>query len=153
MNPQVGNELILLAILIALNAFFAASEFPVTSAPKLRLKQLIEEGNKTAAVLFHLSDDSSRFLATIQVCITLMGFLASASAAVNLSGDVADFIGRLPIDGVAVSGHALAIALITILLTGVSLVFGELAPKSIALAHSERIALAVARPIDFLARA
>jgi putative hemolysin len=149
MDPVVG-ELLLLAVLIALNAFFSASEIAVISVPKLRLKQLIEDGNKTAQVLFNLADDSSRFLATIQIGVTLMGFLASATAAIRLSAGLAEIIARIPF--LAPAAEALAVGIITIALTLITLVFGELVPKSIGLAHSERIALAVARPIDFLAR-
>ncbi len=152
MDGQPASQLILLATLIALNAFFAASEIAVISVPRLRLKQLIEDGNQTAEVLFHLADDSSRFLATIQVGVTLMGFLASASAAINLSGGLAAAIARLPIEGIAASAQGIAVLVITIVLTIVTLVLGELVPKSVALAHSERIALFVARPIDFLSR-
>jgi putative hemolysin len=151
MDPVVA-ELLLLAILIALNAFFSASEIAVISVPKLRLKQLIESGNKTAQVLFHLADDSSRFLATIQIGVTMMGFLASATAAIRLSAGLADLIERIPLPGIDNFAEGLAVAIITILLALITLVLGELVPKSIGLAHSERIALAVARPIDFLAR-
>lgn len=152
MDANISAELIFLAVLIALNAFFSASEIAVISVPKLRLKQLIDAGNKTAEVLYNLADDSSRFLATVQIGVTLLGFLASATAAVSLSGGLAGVLATVPIPIVAQSAQALAIGLITILLTLVTLIFGELAPKSIALAHSERIALAVARPITLLAR-
>ena len=91
MDPVV-SELLLLVVLIALNAFFSASEIAVISVPKLRLKQLSEDGNKTAQVLFRLADDSSRFLATIQIGVTFMGFLASATAAVRLSTELAELI-------------------------------------------------------------
>jgi len=145
-------ELLFLAVLIAINAFFSASEIAVISVPKLRLKQLIDSGHKTAPVLFRLADDSSRFLATIQIGVTLMGFLASATAAVRLSAGLADWLKQVPIEGVANIAEGLSVAIITILLSLFVLVFGELAPKSVGLAHSERIALFVARPIDFLAR-
>src|SRR5512140_2711214 len=148
-DSSVVNELILLAVLIALNAFFAASEIAVISVPKLRLKQLIEDGHKTAEVLYHLADDSSRFLATIQIGVTLMGFLASATAAISLSDGLAQAIAALPIAGIASSASGFAAAIITTLLAIVMLILGELAPKSIALAHSERTALFVARPIAF----
>lgn len=151
MDPVV-LELLLLVILIALNAFFSASEIAVISVPKLRLKQLIESGNKTAEVLFGLADDSSRFLATIQIGVTLMGFLASASAATSLGKGLTQFLDRLPIPGIERVSEGIAIGLITILLSLTVLVFGELVPKSLGLAHSERIALFAARPIDFLAR-
>ncbi|HSD82625.1 MAG TPA: hemolysin family protein [Anaerolineae bacterium] len=146
------SELLLLAVLIAINGFFSASEIAVISVPKLRLKQLIEDGNRTAQVLFNLADDSSRFLATIQIGVTLMGFLASATAAVRLSAGLTETIKRIPIAGLANIAEGLAIAGITIVLALITLVLGELVPKSIGLAHAERIALAVARPIDFMAR-
>jgi putative hemolysin len=152
MDP-VFSELLLLAVLIAINAFFSASEIAVISVPKLRLKQLIEAGNRTAQVLFDLADDSSRFLATIQIGVTLTGFLVSATAAVSLSAGLADLIERIPLPGIADIADGLAVASITIVLALITLVLGELVPKSIGLAHSERIALAVARPINFLARA
>ena len=152
MASNLATELILIAILIALNAFFAASEIAVISVPKLRLKQLIDEGNTTAQVLFNLADDSSRFLGTIQIFIQLVGFFLAATAAVNLSGVVGAWIAALPIDGIAASAQGIAVFVITLVLTFVAAILGELVPKSIALAHSERIALFVARPIDFLAR-
>ncbi len=152
MDANTSTELMFLAVLIALNAFFSASEIAVISVSKLRLKQLIENGNQRAVVLFRLADDSSRFLATIQIGVTLLGFLASATAAVSLSDGLAASIEQLPIAGIAATSHGIAVAIITIGLSIITLIFGELAPKSIALAHSERIALFVARPIDFLAR-
>jgi len=151
MDPVI-SELLLLAVLIAINAFFSASEIAVISVPKLRLKQLSEDGNKTAQVLFRLADDSSRFLATIQIGVTFMGFLASATAAVRLSTELANLIRQIPIAGLDNIAEGLSVAIITIWLSLIVLVFGELVPKSLGLAHSERIALAVARPIDFLAR-
>ncbi|MBI5565782.1 MAG: HlyC/CorC family transporter, partial [Chloroflexi bacterium] len=152
MDAHISAELLFLAVLVVLNAFFSASEIAVISVPKLRLKQLIESGNKTAEVLYRLADDSNRFLATVQIGVTLLGFLASATAAVSLSGGLETTLAAVPIPIVAQAAQGLAIGIITILLTLVTLIFGELAPKSIALAHSERIALAVARPITLLAR-
>jgi len=152
MDANLSAELIFLAVLIMLNAFFSASEIAVISVPKLRLKQLIEDGNKTAEVLYRLADDSSRFLATIQIGVTFLGFLLSASAAVSLSGGLIQLFASVQIPFIAQSAQALSVGLITIMLALVTLIFGELAPKSIGLAHSERIALFVARPIDFLAR-
>lgn len=152
MDTNISAELIFLAVLITLNAFFSASEIAVISVPKLRLKQLSEDGNKTAEVLFHLADDSSRFLATIQIGVTFLGFLQSATAAISLSGGLAATLAAVPVPIIAQSAQALAVGLITITLALITLIFGELAPKSIGLAHSERIALFVARPITFIAR-
>src|SRR5512136_3040783 len=116
MDPTI-SELLLLAVLIAINGFFSASEIAVISVPKLRLKQLIEDGSQTAQVLFNLADDSSRFLATIQIGVTLMGFLASATAAVSLSAGLADLIERIPIAGIESVAEGLSVAIITILLS------------------------------------
>ncbi len=127
MDSSTVNELLLLAILIGLNAFFAASEIAVISVPKLRLRQLIEGGNQTAAILYRLADDSSRFLATIQIGVTLMGFLASATAAVSLSGGLTTALMSLAIEPHTAQG--IAVALITSVLAIVTLVLGELAPK------------------------
>jgi len=152
MDSGIASEFILLAILIALNAFFAASEMAMVSVPRLRMKQLMESGNRTAGLVLRLADDSSRLLATVQIGVTLMGFLASATAAINLSGGLAQSIAQLPIPVVASAAQGIAVFIITVVLTAVTLILGELVPKSIALAHSERIALLVARPIDLLAR-
>ena len=152
MDTNTTPELIFLAVLITLNAFFSASEIAVISVSKLRIKQLIEDGNKNAVVLYRLADDSSRFLATIQIGVTFLSLLASATAAISLADGLAAAIERLPIPGLAAAARGLAVAVITIGLSIITLIFGELAPKSIALAHSERLALLVARPIDLLAR-
>ena len=152
MDTNISAELIFLVVLITLNAFFSASEIAVISVPKLRLKQLIEDGNKSAEVLFNLADDSSRFLATIQIGVTFLGFLQSATAAISLSDGLAAALATVPVPIIAQSAQVLAVGLITIALSLVTLIFGELAPKSIGLAHSERLALIVARPITLLAR-
>ena len=152
MDSGIGSEFILLAILITLNAFFSASEMAMVSVPRLRMKQLMESGNETAGLVLRLADDSSRLLATVQIGVTLMGFLASATAAINLSEGLAQWIAQLPIPGLASAAQGIAVFIITVVLTAVTLILGELVPKSVALAHSERIALLVARPIELMAR-
>jgi putative hemolysin len=152
MTATLSNELILLVVLISLNAFFAASEIAIVSVPKVHLKQMMDNGNKTAELLFHLADESSRFLATTQIGMTLMGFLASATAAVSLSDGLGAAIEKIPIAGIEQSAHGIAVAIITIILAMFTLIFGELVPKSIALQHTLRIGLFVARPIDLLSR-
>ncbi len=147
------QELILLAVLITANAFFAASEIAVVSVRKTRLHQLAEAGNGSAQIAERLAEDSSRFLATIQVGITLAGFFASATAAVTLSQTVGAWIAGLPLPSAITSyGQAIAVFLITSLLAFVTLLLGELVPKALALRYAEPIALAVARPVDWLAR-
>jgi len=147
------EEFILLAVLIAANAFFAAAEIAIASVRKTRLNQLAEEGNRNAQVALSLAEDSSRFLATIQVGVTLVGFFASASAAVSLSSTVGAWIASLPLPAaITASGQAIAVFLITSLLAFIMILFGELVPKTLALSHTEATALAVARPVDWLAR-
>lgn len=114
MDTNISAELIFLAVLITLNAFFSASEIAVISVPKLRLKQLSEDGNNTAEVLYRLADDSSRFLATIQIGVTFLGFLQSATAAISLSGGLAAALATVPVPFIAQSAQALAVGLITI---------------------------------------
>lgn len=136
--------------LILINAFFAAGEIAVVSSRPVRLRQLAEQGNQAAWAVLQLMKDQSRFLATIQVGITLAGFLASASAAVGLSADLGAALQRLGLSP-AVAGSAAVVA-VTLLLSYLTLVLGELVPKRIALQSPERVALLVARPVVFIAR-
>lgn len=152
MNDSVIQELLFLLILIILNAFFAASEMAVVTVNKIRLRQKVEQGNKTAKVVERLATDSSRFLATIQIGVTMIGFLAAATAAVSLSEGVSHLLQQIPIRIIQASATGIAVVLITVLLSLIMLLFGELVPKNLALKHSERIAFAVARPVDWLAR-
>lgn len=147
------QEFILLAFLIAMNAFFAAAEIAVVGVRKTRLRQLAEEGNRSAQIAERLAEDSSRFLATIQVGVTLAGFFTSATAAVTLSGMLSAWIASLPLPvAIIAHGQALAVFLITTVLAFITLVLGELVPKTLALKYAEPVALAVARPIDWLSR-
>lgn len=136
--------------LIAVNAFFAAGEIAVVSARPTRVRQLAAEGNRAATALLRLMEDQSRFLATIQIGITLAGFLASASAAVGISNDLANLLTQI---GLAPSlAKSVAIIIVTLVLSYITLVLGELVPKRLALQSSEKIALFVARPVALLAK-
>jgi|GEM_PF-5783215 len=136
--------------LVLINAFFAAGEIAVVSARPVRIRQLAEQGNPSARAVLQLMKDQSRFLATIQVGITLAGFLASASAAVGLSADLGAALQRLGI-GPAMAG-SVAVVTVTLLLSYLTLVLGELVPKRFALQAPERVALLVARPVVLIAR-
>lgn len=136
--------------LILINAFFAAGEIAVVSARPVRIRQLAEQGSQAAWAVLQLMKDQSRFLATIQVGITLAGFLASASAAVGLSADLGAVLQRLGLSP-AVAASAAVVA-VTLLLSYLTLVLGELVPKRIALQSPERVALLVARPVVLIAR-
>lgn len=133
----------LVAVLVVVNAALSGSELALISVRESQLKQLEREGTATARRLVRLARDPNRFLATIQIGITLAGFLASATAAVVLAEPIAPllgFLGRL--------GEPAAVALVTVLLAFVTLVLGELAPKRLALQWSLPWARLAAGPID-----
>lgn len=148
---QYWQEIVLILGLVFLNAFFAAGEIAVISVRPVRIKQLAEQGNGGARALLRLTADHSRFLATIQVGITLAGFLASASAAVGISEDVS--LALLGLGLPAGVARPLALVVVTLLISYVTLVLGELVPKRMALQAPERIALTVARPVEWVSRA
>ena len=131
-------EFIVIVALTGINAFFSSAEMAIVSINKNKLKILVEEGNKKAIMLENLMKEPSKFLSTIQVGITLAGFFASASAATGLSQYLSIYLGKLKIP---YSSH-ISMILITFLLSYITLVFGELIPKRIALRSSEKTALA-----------
>ncbi|WBB81317.1 hemolysin family protein [Micromonospora sp. WMMD882] len=139
------SQLALVGVLVVLNALFAGSEMALVSLRESQVHRL-ERASRAGRVLARLAKDPNRFLATIQIGITLAGFLASAAAAVSLARPLTPLLGFL--GGAA---ETAAIVLVTLVLTFVTLVFGELAPKRIAMQRAERWALLVARPLDLLA--
>jgi putative hemolysin len=139
-----GGEVILVLILVLVNAAFSGSEMALVSLRDSQVQKL-ERQSRRGRVLARLTRDPNRFLATIQIGITLAGFLASAAAAVSLSKPL---IGPLSFLGSA--AQPAAIFVVTIVLTFVTLVIGELAPKRIAMQRTEGWALLVARPLDVL---
>ncbi|MCD0452670.1 hemolysin family protein [Actinocorallia sp. API 0066] len=144
MDAVTGNILLVL-VLIGLNAVFAGSEIALVSLREGQLRRLERRSGRGAAALVRLARDPNRFLATIQIGITLAGFLASATAAVSLSRPLVEPLGFL--GGAA---DAAAIALVTLVLAFFTLVLGELAPKRLAMQRAEGWALLVARPLDLL---
>lgn len=137
-------QLLVLVVLTLLNAFFAAAEIAVVSLNKNRVEQKAEQGDKKAKKLFDLLGNSSNFLSTIQVGITLVNILAGASLADSLARKLA------PLFGEATWAMQLAKVLVLILLTYVSIVFGELYPKRIALNKSEEVASFAVGPIQVI---
>lgn len=135
--------LLLQLFLIALNAVFACAEIAVISINEQKIAKLASQGNKKAQRLAALTSRPARFLATIQVAITLSGFLGSAFAADNFSGTLADWLFDL---GIPLSRSTLAtvsLILITLILSYFTLVFGELVPKRLAMKKAESLALAM----------
>lgn len=145
-------ELGLIVVLVLVNAFFAASEIAIVSVRKTRIRQLAEEENNAAArAVMRLTDNASRFLATIQIGVTLAGFFASAVGAVSAVVLVTQMLAGVAVPVIADNAAAIALILVTVLIAVVTLVFGELVPKNLALQNAESVSLAVARPIEFLA--
>ncbi|UOR13553.1 hemolysin family protein [Halobacillus amylolyticus] len=139
-----------LIILIILNGFFAASEIALISLNDKKVKQMADRGDKKAKKLYHLISEPSRFLSTIQVGITLAGFLASAFAADFFAGPLAEALYNL---GVPLSQAVLgtvSVVVITIVLSYFTLVFGELVPKQLALQKGELISNLMATPLTLL---
>ncbi len=141
METITGGSLLLqfliIAVLTGINAFFSSAEMAIVSINKNKLKILVEDGDKRAILLDTLLKEPSKFLSTIQVGITLAGFFASASAATGLSQYLSLYLEKLKIP----YGSQLSMILITFILSYITLVFGELIPKRLALRSSEKIAL------------
>ncbi len=135
--------LLLQVILIALNAIFASAEIAVLSISEAKLERMAQEGNKKAKRLFKLTKEPAKFLATIQVAITLSGFLGSAFAADNFSEPLVDWIISLGVNIPRATLDAIAVIIITLILSYFTLIFGELVPKRLAMQKSEKIALGI----------
>lgn len=136
-EPNAFLSILLLIVLVLINAFFAASEIAVITLNDNKIKKMAEDGNKKAAKILKLTENSSRFLATIQVGVTVSGFLTSASASQSFSGELAKALSFLPFSQSVIYG--IATVIITILLSYFSLVFGELVPKKIAMQRAEAL--------------
>jgi putative hemolysin len=140
----LGPELVLVAVLIVVNAAFSGSEIALVSLREGQIRRLGESGAK-GETLARLAQDPNQFLATIQIYITLAGFLASAAAAASFAETL-----RQPLSFLGAAAEPVALILVTLVLTYFSLVLGELAPKRVALQRSEQWALWVARPLAAL---
>ncbi len=151
MDVPLWVALPLQIILIFINAFFACAEIAVISLNENKLKKAAEEGDKKASKMLKMVANSTAFLSTIQVCITLAGFLASAFAAENFAESLAKYINDTPTFASLPDSfvETLCLILVTILLSFVTLVFGELVPKRIAMAKSEKVAKSVCGSILF----
>lgn len=149
---SVSTQLLLQLFLILLNAVFASAEIAVISFNDMKLQRIADEGNKKAKRLVKLTAEPTNFLGTIQVGITLAGFLGSAFAADNFSGLLTEAIMRagLPIPAAVVS--TLSLIAITIILSFFTLIFGELVPKRIAMKKAEALSLALANFLYIIAK-
>lgn len=142
-------EITLIILLIAFNALFAMAEFAIISSKSTRLKKLIEEGNSGAEAALKLSEDSTKFLSTIQIGITLIGILTGAIGGLAASGPLARYLTQFP--QIAPYSSGIAVLISVAIITYFMLIFGELIPKKIALNNTEKIAAGIARPMQFFA--
>jgi len=145
-------DLVVVAVLILVGGFFAASEIALITVKPHRLQQLAQEGSRSARAAQRLTSDPNRFLATIQVAITFLGFLASAVGAVAFSDDLARLISLIPNDPLRRAADEIAFVVMTLVIAMASIVVGELAPKTLALTFADRLSLVVAQPISLLER-
>jgi putative hemolysin len=143
-------EVALLLILFIANGALAMAEMAVVSARKIRLQQKAEAGDENARTALELARQPADFLSTVQIGITLVGVLAGAFGGATLAARIAPWFERLP--WLAPYSQAVSLVLVVLVITYLSLILGELAPKRLALADPDRVATAVARPMQALSR-
>src|SRR5262245_23215172 len=145
-------EALLILMLILANGFFAASEIAMVAMRKSRIDALLERGVASAAAVARLKNDPDRFLATVQIGVTVVSSFASALGGAAAIAYLKPQISELPIPGIQPWAEAIALTIVVLPISYLSLVLGELVPKSLALRFSDQIACTVARPIEWLAR-
>ena len=145
-------DIFLISVLIVFNGLFAAAEIAVVTARRSRVKQLMEEGNKNAEVLFRFKEEPDRFLATIQIGITLGSVLASAIGGAAAVQRIKPVISEIPFKPIAASSEAISIGIVSIIITYCAMVFGELIPKSVAHSHPEEVGLTISKPVEAFSR-
>ncbi len=147
---RAAIEIIFILLLIGFNGVLAMAELAIVSARRTRLQLRADEGDRRAIIALSLGDNQSEFLSTVQVGITLVGILTGAVGGATLSNEMAILLERVP--WLAPYSSTMSIVLVVIIITYLSLVIGELAPKQLALAHSEAIAIAMAPMMKMLAQ-
>lgn len=141
-------EIVLIFLLLFANGLFAMAEIAVVAARKTRLKTMIEEGSSGAKLALALSNAPGKFLSTVQVGITLVGVLAGAVGGANIADKLTPFIAQVPL--LADYAGILSLILVVGVITFLSVILGELVPKRLALNNPERIASAMAKPMNSL---
>lgn len=138
-------------LLLVFNGLFAMAELAVVSSRRAKLQSRADRGDKGATAALKLSENPTRFLAAVQVGITLIGILAGAYGQATIAAELSGLLGRYP--ALAEYAEVIATGLVVVILTYLSLIVGELVPKRFALAFPETIASLVARPLALMARA
>ncbi|OGW55904.1 MAG: hypothetical protein A2Y48_03945 [Nitrospirae bacterium RIFCSPLOW2_12_42_9] len=145
-------ELILILIFILANGFFAGAEIAIISARKSRIKHLMERGSKQAEVVHKLQNEPENFIATVQIGITIVGMLAGAIGGAAAIEVIKPLLQDAPFEFIQNWSTPIAIAIVVLITSYLSIILGELVPKSLALRFSEPIALFVGKPIHLLSR-
>ena len=147
-NSSLISQLIIILILTFINGFFAAAEMSMVSINRKKLASDAKKGNKKAQLLIKILKEPSRFLSTIQVGITFAGFFSSASAAVGVSDDLGKILSNMGIP----FGKSIAFVGVTLILSYIMLVFGELVAKRMALQNPEKFAMIAIKPVSMFAK-
>lgn len=146
----IGFEVLVVFLLLVANGVFSMSEIAVVSSRKTRLQQRAEAGDASAQRALALAENPERFLATVQIGITLVGTLAGAFGGAAIAAPLAVYLAQFP--SIAEYAQPLSLGLVVLGITYLSLIVGELVPKQIGLNHPERIAALVAGPMDMVSR-
>ena len=141
-------EIVIILVLIILNGILAMAEFAIVSAKKTRLRQWADEGNPGAAAALELAHEPTSFLSTVQIGITLVGIFAGAFGGATVAAGLGNYLKEFPL--LAPYGDILGITLVVLVITYLTLIFGELVPKRIALTNADAIASALAKPMRLL---
>lgn len=148
----IAIEILILFLLVLLNGVLAMSEIAIVAAQKIRLQQKAVSGSPGAQAALEIANQPGRFLSTIQIGITLVGILAGAFGGATLAEELETFFMQTRIPILSEFSQAISVGLIVIVITYISLIFGELAPKQIGLNSPERIATAVAPTMRLVSR-
>lgn len=153
MSPEgLIFEALFVFILIIINGFFSSAEIAIISAKRSIIDKLSKEGNISAAVVQQMKENPDRFLATVQVGVTVVSTLASVLGGIIAAESIKPLIESIPFQPIQNASQVIAIGLVVAIISYVSLVIGELVPKTLAIRYAERIAVFAARPLNFVSR-
>lgn len=153
MSPEgLIFEALFVFILIIINGFFSSAEIAIISAKRSIIDKLSKDGNHSATVVQRMKEDPDKFLATVQVGVTVVSTLASVIGGIIASEQIRPLIEAVPFQPIQDASRLVAIGVVVAIISYVSLVVGELVPKSLAIRYAERIAVFSARPLDFTSR-
>ncbi|HEX9024316.1 MAG TPA: hemolysin family protein [Geobacteraceae bacterium] len=145
-------EIVVIAVLVLLNGFFACSEFAIISIRKSRIAQMLAEGNERAKLVEEQQKDPPRLLAIVQIGMTLVGSTASAVGGIIAVEHLKPVLQRLPYEMVRNAAEPIAVTIVVVVVSYLLLIFGELVPKTIGLQYADTMALRLAKPIHYLER-